>query len=467
MPSSVIRVALMHGGQVRVTVGDAFPGYASRVGDVSDWDDLVQPDRVHRSVYTDPRIFELEMDRIFGRAWILVGHDSQIPAPGDYVTAIIGRQPVIMARHRDGAVHVLFNRCAHKGAELEVERSGHVESFRCPYHGWRFATDGAVLTIPLERGYEGSGFGRCDPLANMQHVPRADSYRGFVFASLSPTGPGLVEWLGGVASSIDNMVDRSPEGALEATGGVLRYEHNCNWKFFVENLNDMMHPMVAHLSSSQTARGVARRELGEAAAPAAIEILAPFTNQYAFFDAMGLRAFDHGHGYSGGTISIHSAYSDIPEYQSLMETAYGAERTRAILAVERHNTVIYPSATIKGKIQTMRVVRPVAVDRTIIESYVFRLKGAPEALLHRSILYSNLINSSANLVGPDDHAIYKRLQRGLATSGSDWVSLHRNADADAPEPDGGWSSGGTSDMAFRRQFAAWKQMMAGATQAAA
>jgi phenylpropionate dioxygenase-like ring-hydroxylating dioxygenase large terminal subunit len=429
-------------------------------GGVFDWDDLVQPDRVHRSLYTDPRIFDIEMDRIFGQAWILVGHDSQIPAPGDYVTAMIGRQPVIMVRHRDGVAHVLFNRCAHKGAELEVERSGHVDAFRCPYHGWRFATDGTVLTIPLERGYEGTGFGRCDPFANMQHAPRVEAYRGFVFASLSRTGPGLRDWLGGIASSIDNLVDRSPEGALEVTGGVLRYEHDCNWKFFVENLNDMMHPMVAHLSSSQTARGVARRELAPGAGAAEIEILAPFTNQYAFFEEMGLRSFDYGHGYSGGSISIHSAYSDIPAYQSLMEEAYGPERAREILSVERHNTVIYPSATIKGKIQTMRIVRPVAVDRTIIESYVFRLKGAPDALLHRSILYSNLINSSANLVGPDDHAIYRRLQRGLAASGSDWVSLHRDFGRDRYDPDGGQSSGGVSDMAFRGQFAAWKQLMA-------
>jgi phenylpropionate dioxygenase-like ring-hydroxylating dioxygenase large terminal subunit len=425
------------------------------------WDALVQPDRVHRHVYTDPRIFDLEMARIFERAWILVGHDSQIPNAGDYITADIGRQPVIMVRHRDGAIHVLFNRCAHKGAQLEVERAGHVDAFRCPYHGWRFATDGKVLTIPLERGYDGAAFGRCDPLANMQPVPRSDSYRGFVFASLGKNGPGLTDWLGGISSSIDNMVDRSPEGALEVTGGVLRYEHDCNWKFFVENLNDMMHPMVAHLSSSQTARSVARRDGGDdKAAPAEIQILAPFSNQYSFFEQMGLTAFDHGHGYSGGEISIHSGYSGIPDYQRLMEDAHGADKARAILSVERHNTVIYPSATIKGAIQTMRIVRPVAVDRTIIESYVFRLKGAPDALLRRSILYCNLINSSANLVGPDDHAIYRRLQRGLASTGSDWVSMHRDAGADAVREAGERKSGGTSDMAFRRQFAAWKQMMA-------
>jgi phenylpropionate dioxygenase-like ring-hydroxylating dioxygenase large terminal subunit len=427
-----------------------------------DWDELVQPDRVHRRVYTDPRIFELEIAQIFEKSWILVGHDSQVPSPGDYVTAEIGRQPVIMVRNRDGRLNVLFNRCAHKGAELEVERRGHIDAFRCPYHGWRFDLDGKVLTIPLERGYDGTGFGRCDPLANMRPVPRVESYRGFVFASLAAEGPELTDWLGGIASSFDNMADRSPEGELEVTGGVLRYEHDCNWKFFVENLNDMMHPMVAHLSSAQTARGVARALGDGETAPAEIQILSPFANQYSFFEEMGLSAFAHGHGYSGGEISIHSAYSDIPEYQDLMEKAYGAERTREILSTQRHNTVIYPSATIKGAIQTMRIVRPVAVDRTVIESYVFRLKGAPDALLRRSILYSNLINSSANLVGPDDHAIYRRLQRGLMSQGSDWISLHRGMGSERRTEDGGVRAGGTSDTAFRGQFAAWKQMMAAA-----
>src|SRR4051794_17940041 len=76
-------------------------------------DQLVQPDRIHRNLYVDPQLFELEMERIFGRAWIYVGHDSQVAKAGDYIATTIGRQPVVMSRHRDGSLHVLFNRCAH------------------------------------------------------------------------------------------------------------------------------------------------------------------------------------------------------------------------------------------------------------------------------------------------------------------------------------------------------------------
>lgn len=421
---------------------------------------LVENDRVHRSVYTDPDVFELEMERIWGKAWIFVGHESQVREPGQYFTTSIARQPIILVRDNNGALQVLFNRCAHKGAMLVGDQCGKVKELRCCYHGWRFDLSGTLLSIPLEKGYDCTGFGRGDPQANLQRAPRWASYKGFVFASLSEEGPDLISWLGGAASSIDNMVDRAPEGDLEVAGGVLRFEHDSNWKFFVENLNDLMHPMVAHQSSSLTARSLAKKMLPpDRPPPAAIEILSPFTESYGFFDEMGLHAFDYGHGYSGGKTSIHARYSDIPEYNRRMEAAYGKDRTAEILAVNRHNTVIYPSMTIKGAIQTMRVVKPVAVNKTIIESWTFRLKGAPDELLRRSILYCNLINSSANLVGPDDQEAYWRQQCGLESVASEWVSMHRDAGQDEEIAPGHFYAKGSSDLACRNQYRAWRGYM--------
>ena len=98
--------------------------------------------RVHRDVYTDPDVFELEMERIFGQAWLFVGHTSQVPQPGDYITTELGRQPVIMVRHRDGDVHVLLNRCTHRGAKVVNDRKGNAPRLTCCYHGWSFDTDG-------------------------------------------------------------------------------------------------------------------------------------------------------------------------------------------------------------------------------------------------------------------------------------------------------------------------------------
>ena len=111
---------------------------------------LIEPGRVHRDVYTDPEIFELEMERIFGRAWLYVGHASQVREPGDYITTELGRQPVIMVRHRDGAIHVLLNRCTHRGAKVVNERKGNASRLICCYHGWSFDTDGRLASVPVK-----------------------------------------------------------------------------------------------------------------------------------------------------------------------------------------------------------------------------------------------------------------------------------------------------------------------------
>src|SRR5207302_11040542 len=114
---------------------------------------LVQPDRVHRALYTDPAIFELELERIFGRAWLVLGHESQVRAPGDYYTTRMGREPVIVVRHDDGCVKVLINRCAHRGSMVCAEGRGNAERFVCPYHGWSYDRAGNLKAAPFASGY--------------------------------------------------------------------------------------------------------------------------------------------------------------------------------------------------------------------------------------------------------------------------------------------------------------------------
>lgn len=426
---------------------------------ISQIEALVREDEIHRSVYTDPAIFDLEMARVFEGTWVFVGHDSQVKNPGDFITTTLGRQSVIMTRSKNGKVNVLYNRCAHKGAQLTSERGGNAKTFRCGYHGWVFDVDGTNKHIPAEAGYDGTALEKGSCKLNVQHVPKTETYRGFVFASMRADVPPLIDYLGASASSIDNMVDRSPDGELECVPGVLRYRHDSNWKFWLENLNDLLHAVVAHNSSSYTARKVAKQELNDGEVVPALEILAPFTSNYSFFDQMGVMVYPNGHSFSGTGKSIHAAYSDIPDYQEAMETAYGKTRTAEIFATNRHNTCYYPSLTIKGAIQAFRVVRPISVDETIIETYHLRLKGAPEQLLERTILYSNLINSSAMLVGPDDAEQYRRMQKGLLNQANDWVSVHRYLGREQDDVDGGTKAIGSSDIVFRNQFKAWLALM--------
>src|SRR5258708_23871247 len=95
---------------------------------------LVQPDRVHRSVYADPAIFELELERIFGRAWLVLGHESQVRNAGDYFTTRMGREPVIVARQDDGSVRPLINRCGHPGSMVCAHGRCNAAPILRPYH---------------------------------------------------------------------------------------------------------------------------------------------------------------------------------------------------------------------------------------------------------------------------------------------------------------------------------------------
>ena len=424
---------------------------------------LVNPDRVHKSVYTDEHIFSLEMKRIFESTWVYAGHDSQLKNPGDYLSVNIGRQPMIIVRDRgSNEIQALYNRCTHKGAKIVGEGSeGCVRAFRCCYHGWSFNTDGKLLATPHTPNDRVRGFQVGDPRFDLRKAAAVDSYEGFIFVRLSENGPGLKEYFGPSLTSIDNMVARSPEGKLEIAGGVLRYRHTCNWKMFVENLNDNMHPMVTHKSTIDACRAYAETLPEGKPIPDTVNILGPFGSSYEFIDGMSHRVFPNGHSYSGDKQSIHSAYPPVPDYVAAMENAYGEERTRDILSLNRHNTVYYPSLTIKGAIQAIRVVRPISVDETEIETYTFRLKGAPDEMLQRTLLYSKLINSPGSIVGHDDWESYARMQEGLASDGRDWVSMHRHLANDRDEGESGITGIGTSELPFRNQYAAWLKFMTG------
>ena len=422
---------------------------------------LVRDDAVHRDVYVNPELFDLEMERLWRSAWTYVGHDSQVPDAGDFYTVEIARQPLLMLRGSDGALRVLLNRCAHKGSKIVGAPSGNCgKLLRCPYHGWTYTLDGSLRTVPLKSGYAGTRFSESESAQGLTPAADVAVYRGFVFARLSRAGASFEQYFGDSLSSIDNLADRSPVGRLEVAGPPLRFMHNSNWKMFVENLNDTMHPMVAHESSAGTARDLWRAQPPDAPKPMVIEQFLPFVSNYEFFDKMGVKTYDNGHSYTGVNFSIHSNYSAISEYAAQMEAAYGAERARAILGESRHNTVYYPNLTVKGAIQTIRVVRPVAVDRTLIESFTLRLVGAPPALLERSATYNRLINAPTSVVGHDDLYCYRAIQEGLAADGNEWVSLQRNYSDREKEAGLAGIHNGTSEVSMRGQFRAWVAGMA-------
>lgn len=431
--------------------------------DSLDVSELVRPDKVHRSLYTDSRIFELEMDRIFGQAWIYVGHESQIPDIGDFHQALIGRESVFMIRGEDRAVRVLFNRCPHKGSRLVSLPSGNIgtqgKMLRCPFHGWNFHFDGRLASVPARQGYAGTCFDEKSPEFSIRQVPRHASYRGFVFASLAKEGPDLESFLGGIRTSLDNFCDRAPLGEVEVAGGVFRVLQRSNWKVFLENLNDTSHPMVTHESAINAAREAHKSRGGEGPLPFQLHIIAGNGEPYAFWDKLEMVTFDHGHSYMGAIFTPPKDPVSLAHIAAL-EAALGVQRTQEILAVQRHNSIIYPSCSPHSSFQQLRVIRPLSVDRTLVEIYTFRLKGAPPEVFQRSLVYANVVNSPSSTVMADDLELYARCQQGLAGAGGEWVSHHRDAGRDRVEP-GRTVANGLSELPMRNQFRAWAQYMTG------
>jgi benzoate/toluate 1,2-dioxygenase subunit alpha len=420
---------------------------------------LVREQEVHRDVYVSEEVFQLEMEHMFPNSWVYVGHDSQVPNPGDYFSTTIGTQPVLLVRHTDGKVHVLHNRCPHKGTRITSETCGNTgKFFRCPYHAWSFKTDGSLLAIPLKKGYENTGFEQSHAAPGMAPVRHVRNYRGFVFAKINDGGLDFEEFFGESLSSFDNMVDRSPAGELKVAGGVLRYMHNCNWKMLVENQTDTCHPMVAHESSAGTVVEVWKKAPPGTKKPMAVEIIAPFMSPYEFFENMGIRIWDNGHGHTGVHHSIHSDYSAVPGYFEKMTAAYGEARAKAILDENRHNTVYFPNIMIKGPIQLLRQFKPIAANKTLVESWTFQLVDAPDMLLERTLMYNRLINAPTSIVGHDDLEMYERAQEGLHSNGNEWVNLQRLYSPDEAEQTN-VAVNGTSEWPMRHQFRAWTKFM--------
>jgi hypothetical protein len=139
-----------------------------------------------------------------------------------------------------------------------------------------------------------------------------------------------------------------------------------------------------------------------------------------------------------------------------MVAAYGENRAKAILDENRHNTVYFPNLMMKGPIQLLRLFKPLAADRTLVESWAFRLVDAPDFLLERTLVYNRLINAPTSVVGHDDVEMYERAQEGLLTDGNPWVSLHRTW---APNEAVHAVDSGTSERQMRNQFRAWARFM--------
>src|SRR5262249_991731 len=125
-------------------------------------DAMIDVDRgiVSREIFVSEEIYRQELDRVFARSWLFLGHESQIPRPGDYFVSSRGEESVILCRDRDRRVRVFLNSCRHRGMKVCRYDEGNTVEFMCPYHGWSYGTDGALVGVPFARDAYGAQLDR-------------------------------------------------------------------------------------------------------------------------------------------------------------------------------------------------------------------------------------------------------------------------------------------------------------------
>ena len=372
--------------------------------------------RIARDIYTDPVLFELEMKYIFEGNWVFLGHEDQVRNKNDFLTTYIGRQAVILTRNSEGELGCFINACAHRGARVCREKKGNKKILACPFHGWCYDSGGRLVD------YKEDGAGYPESFDPAQHgltpIPRLESYRGFLWASLSDDVVPLADYLGGTRTLIDLIVDQSPEKKLEILRGSTRYSYKGNWKLQAENGLDGYHVQSTHGNYVMT---VMRRAKGESTNKTKTMDLADFSKI-----AGGFYAFEHGHAllWTG-----YPNYKDRPNYEvrEAFEKEFGTGKAEWMNARLR-NLMLFPNVFLMDQTSTqIRIFRPVAVNQTEVTTYCMAPKGesAPARAL-RIRQYEDFFNASG-MATPDDLTEFENCQTGYEARNAPWNDVSRGA----------------------------------------
>jgi nitrite reductase/ring-hydroxylating ferredoxin subunit len=210
---------------------------------------------VSREVYVNEEIYQEELERIFTRAWLFVGHESQVPNPNDYVMSMMGSESVVLTRSRDNKLHVFLNTCRHRGMKVVRYDAGSTPVFTCPYHAWSYSTDGSLVEVPGALigvpSYRDAYREQLDKVEwGLVNVAQLVNHKGSIWATWDPHAPSFEDYMGDMLMYLDILLDAwdGGDGGSEVVGGVIKWRLPSNWKFPAENAGgDPLHT-ISHRS---------------------------------------------------------------------------------------------------------------------------------------------------------------------------------------------------------------------------
>ncbi len=380
--------------------------------------------RVNREALRSEAVFAAEQRDLWGHTWVYLGHESEIPNPGDFHTRTIGGRNLIFVRDENGTVRAYLNACPHRGTVLAREQSGCAARFRCFYHAWTFANTGELVALPDEGAYPpDSGFRE---RLGLRSVAQLESLRGFVFVAFDSDVPTLRDHLGLAADYIEMLADHSSAG-MEVLPGTQRYTVRGNWKLAVENAMDGYHFAPTHATFVQWLHDTGFSTTDE-----------------------GGKAVVLGGGHSVLVQSGHSGRVGLcwePRFGEVEKTRIEANRRELVerLGVERAHVVadtsrilyVFPNLLLFDiEALSIRQLEPVGPGSTEVRAWELAPVGEPPDARQLRIRMLVSFVGPGGLATPDDIEAYEAIQRGIVSTagddraGVDWNDISRGMAAE-------------------------------------
>lgn len=373
--------------------------------------------RVGRRLYHDEAIYRRELATIFKTCWLYVGHVSEIPNPGDFLTRRIANRPILFVRDAAGTVRALLNTCSHRGAIVCRQVRGTAKSFQCQYHGWVFRADGKLVFQPGSERYS-----KCintNGALDLPSTPRLESYRDFYFINFDRDAIDLASYLGNAKEYIDLVIDQSAAG-MRIVPGTQEYHVEANWKLLAENSVDMYHGLPLH--------------------PTYIAYLTGTTGALAPLEAAGGVSRDLGNGHSvteyrgpwGRPVAQwipmwgENARREIEGIRKRLVERHGEERAERI-ACKSRNLLVFPNFVINDIVAvTVRVFQPTAPGTMLVNSWALAPGEESEDVLARRLDNYLEFLGPAGFATPDDVGAMEACQRGFSdVDGAQWTDFSK------------------------------------------
>lgn len=370
--------------------------------------------RVHRSSMTSPAVLQAELTTVFSTNWLYLGHEAEVPAPGDFVRRDVANRPLFLVRGRKtGRLRAFHNTCPHRGAVVCRRDAGTARAFQCFYHAWTFDTEGDLVGVPDQAAY-GTGFRPQD--FGLQQVPRMESYRGFVFVSFDPGVVGLVDYLAGAKEYLDLIVDSSLSG-WDVVRGSHQYAIEANWKLLVENSIDGYHAASTHSTyftylaglGTDVSGGItgSARDLGNG--HAVVEYGSPYGRPIAKWEPLFGEAARH----------------ELQEIRRKLAEGFGEERAHRMAELCR-NLFIYPNLIINDIMAVVvRTFMPTSPTSMTVDAWELAARDELPSVRARRLDSFLTFLGPGGFATPDDIEALESCQRGFASGGVEWSDISR------------------------------------------